>query len=66
MARFYFPNQNPLGRLITYDDMAVTIVGVSTNARDHGLRDDVRRTYEIGIRMAIGAYIRPSTTIGVT
>ena len=43
MARFYFPNQNPLGRLITSDDVAVTIVGVSTNARDHGLRDDVRR-----------------------
>ncbi len=43
MARFYFPNQNPLGKLITDDNMALTIVGVSTNARDHGLRDDVRR-----------------------
>ncbi len=43
MARFYFPNQNPLGKLITSDDVAMTIVGVSANARDHGLRDEVRR-----------------------
>jgi predicted permease len=43
MARFYFPNQNPLGKLITGDDMALTIVGVSTDARDHGLRVDINR-----------------------
>ena len=43
MARFYFLILNPLGKLITDDNMALTIVGVSTNARDHGLRDDVRR-----------------------
>ena len=43
MARFYFPNQNPLGRLIKSDDVALTIVGVATNARDHGLRDAIRR-----------------------
>ena len=46
MARFYFPNQNPLGKMISSDDVAATVIGVSTDARDHGLRAEVyRRMY---------------------
>jgi predicted permease len=43
MARFYFGDRNPLGRLIHYDMTDLTIVGVSANARDHSLREDVHR-----------------------
>jgi predicted permease len=48
MARFYFGDQNPLGRIISYEDVddvvhAIAIVGVARNARDHSLRADVHR-----------------------
>jgi predicted permease len=48
MARFYFGDQNPLGRIISYQDgagaaTAITIVGVARNARDHGLREEIQR-----------------------
>jgi len=47
MARFYFGGENPVGRNISYQDgdetHAIAIVGVSANARDHSLRDDVHR-----------------------
>ena len=48
MARFYFGDQNPVGRIVSYEDSpgtttAITIVGVARNARDHSLRDDVQR-----------------------
>jgi predicted permease len=48
MARFYFPNQNPIGqRFAETDEMdkVYEIVGVSRDARDHELRGDVRRRY---------------------
>jgi predicted permease len=49
MAKFYFPNQNPIGRHIRVEDptkRALEIVGVARDAQDHGLRDKpVRRFY---------------------
>jgi predicted permease len=46
MAKFYFGDRNPLGHLIhcdMTDRVVLTIVGVSANARDHSLREDVHR-----------------------
>ena len=49
MAKFYFPNQNPLGRHLRVEDPTRTsleIVGVARDAQDHDLRDKpVRRFY---------------------
>ena len=49
MAKFYFPNQNPLGRHVRVEDPTKTsleIVGVARDAQDHDLRDKpVRRFY---------------------
>jgi predicted permease len=42
MARFYFPNQNPIGRRVRVrgpSDVWLEIVGVARDARDHNLRD---------------------------
>jgi predicted permease len=48
MARFYFGDRNPIGRIISYEDVddavhQIAIVGVARNARDHSLRADVHR-----------------------
>jgi predicted permease len=48
MARFYFGDRNPIGRIISYEDVddavhSITIVGVAGNARDHSLRTEVHR-----------------------
>ncbi len=49
MARFYFPNQSPVGRHIGVDaptKASLEIVGVVRDAQDHDLRDKpVRRFY---------------------
>jgi predicted permease len=49
MAKFYFPNQNPIGRHIRVEDptkRVLEIVGVAHDAQDHDLRDKpVRRFY---------------------
>ena len=48
MARFYFGDSNPVGRVISYEDVddvvhQIAVIGVARNARDHNLRDDVHR-----------------------
>ncbi len=48
MARFYFPNQNPIGQRFAETDAmdkVYEVVGVSRDVRDHELRGDVRRRY---------------------
>jgi predicted permease len=49
LARFYFPNQNPIGRHIRVrgpSDVSLEIVGVARDAQDHSLRSKpVRRFY---------------------
>ena len=46
MARFYFGGANPVGRTLHFDDtLAVTIVGVIGDARDHELREPPRRRF---------------------
>jgi predicted permease len=63
-AKFFFGNQNPIGRHITNEDpdarQTFTITGVARNARDHSLRDDVApRFFASALQMA-GGY-RPGT-----
>jgi predicted permease len=44
MARFYFGGASPIGRQIKYDDqVSLEIVGVASDARDHGFRDEAMR-----------------------
>jgi hypothetical protein len=49
MARFYFPNQNPVGRHIRVEEptkSVLEVVGVARDAQDHDLRDKpLRRFY---------------------
>jgi predicted permease len=49
MAKFYFPNQNPIARHIRVEDptkRVLEIVGVARDAQDHDLRDKpLRRFY---------------------
>ncbi|HEY7216273.1 MAG TPA: ABC transporter permease [Thermoanaerobaculia bacterium] len=48
MARYYFPNQNPIGQRFAETDAmdkVYEVVGVSRDVRDHELRSDVRRRY---------------------
>jgi len=49
MARFYFPNQNPVGRHFQVtgpSDVTLEIIGVARDAQDHDLRDaPLRRFY---------------------
>jgi predicted permease len=49
MARFYFRDQNPIGRRIRVrgpSDVWLDVIGVALDARDHNLRDQpVRRLY---------------------
>jgi predicted permease len=49
MARFYFPNENPVGRRLHVrgpSDTWVEVVGVAREVKDHNLRDKpVRRMY---------------------
>ncbi len=48
MARFYFANQNPIGRQIHYDDgVDLEIVGVAKDARDHGFREPPPRRFYV-------------------
>lgn len=47
MARFYFGDRNPIGARIqpqlSGEPVALTIIGVARDARDHDLRNEVRR-----------------------
>jgi len=37
-AKFYFPNENPIGRFVRFDDsISMQVVGVMANTRDHDL-----------------------------
>ena len=50
MAKFYFGNANPIGRMFTVDDgsnpkLPTEIVGVSEDARDHELKGIVPRRF---------------------
>jgi ABC-type antimicrobial peptide transport system permease subunit len=46
MAKFYFKGASPIGKHITFDKLALEIVGVVKDARDHDLRETpVRRFY---------------------
>ncbi len=46
MAKFYFKGANPIGKHVTFDKLALEIVGVVSDARDHDFRDpQVRRFY---------------------
>ena len=49
MARFYFPNQNPIGKHIDVrgpSDVTLEVVGVARDAQDHDLRNlPLRRFY---------------------
>lgn len=53
LARFYFKDQNPIGRKIRLqgesqrDVPPYEIVGVSRDARDHGVRDKVERRFYV-------------------
>jgi predicted permease len=44
LARFYFPNENAVGKYVRFSDsIAVRIVGVAADTRDHSLLDPVAR-----------------------
>ena len=46
MAQFYFKGASPIGKHITFDKLALEIVGVVKDARDHDFREPpVRRFY---------------------
>jgi predicted permease len=52
MAKFYFPNQNPIGHRITVDDddnrqKPYEIVGVARDARDKDVRDAITRRFYV-------------------
>jgi predicted permease len=50
MAKFYFPNQNPIGRHIRVEEPTKTsleIVGVARDAQDHNLRDKPERRFYV-------------------
>lgn len=50
MAKFYFPNQNPIGRHIRVEHPTKTsleIVGVARDAQDHDLRDKPERRFYV-------------------
>jgi predicted permease len=73
MARFYFGDRSPIGRLIHYggtDKFTLTIVGVSANARDHSLRDDVHRRMYVSFMQPVdgltGANFEIRTSIGAS
>jgi putative ABC transport system permease protein len=60
MARFYFGDANPIGRVVHYegrDPFVLTIVGVSKNARDHGLREDVERRMYVSFLQPVDGVI---------
>lgn len=47
MARFYFPNANPIGRRVSLDDGKtwVTVVGLVRDAKQNNLRDPAARRF---------------------
>ena len=63
-AKFYLANQNPIGKHVTdeFPDSPQTFViaGVTRNARDHSLREDVSRRFYIPALQPLGPY-RPGT-----
>jgi predicted permease len=58
MARFYFGQNNPIGRKFTIEDSnsqgPVEIVGVSRDARDHQVTGKVKRRFYIPIAQSLG------------
>lgn len=56
MARFYFGKRNPLGQTIFYGDqpeIALTIVGVAKDVRDHLVRDEPHRRFYVSYMQAV-------------
>jgi macrolide transport system ATP-binding/permease protein len=56
MARFYFPNQNPIGKHIKEtgpSDVTLEIVGVARDAQDHDLRDKPLRRFYVSYMQPI-------------
>ena len=50
MARFYFPNQNPIGKHIGSDidgDQTLEIVGVARDVQDHNIRNPPARRFYV-------------------
>ena len=47
LARFYFGEENPLGRRIVLDDLQLEIVGVAHDAKDHELREVPKRRFYV-------------------
>jgi len=56
MARFYFPNQNPIGKHIKDtgpSDLVLEIVGVARDTQDHDLRDKPPRRFYVSYMQPI-------------
>jgi predicted permease len=56
MAQFYFGETNPIGKRIRMQnekEFVLTIVGVSKDARDHSLREEVHRRIYVPFRQPI-------------
>jgi len=56
MARFYFPNQSPIGKHIRMtgpSDVALEIVGVTRDAQDHDLSDKPLRRFYVSYMQPI-------------
>ena len=60
MAKFYFPNQNPIGRRVHIQgpsDVVVEIVGVAKDATDHDLRDKPQRRMYVSYMQPIDGIV---------
>ncbi|MCU1286252.1 MAG: hypothetical protein JWO13_2602 [Acidobacteriales bacterium] len=72
MAKFYFKNENPVGRKFWIDDeehrnKPILVVGVAKDARDRQLRGEVRRRYYLSITQPeddLGSAIFEIRTVG--
>jgi predicted permease len=72
MAKFYFKNENPVGRKLWMDDeehrnKPILVVGVTKDARDRNLRGEVRRRFYLSITQpedALGHVIFEIRTVG--